>query len=370
MVRLYTRTHAIEILHDLQCTRSAEPNIFNHPAFLCPALENFASADCGIIFDESPQHHFLMPFRIGRAGLGLKKTISSWSNIYATQTTPLVSAQFAPDILEGVLKALANHEYALPDTLLLPEVNLNAPFAQALSVVAKKLTLPLVVIREEQRPVLASCATPEQYLATTIGKNHNREYRRLWRRLSETGHLRYHIASNKNEILRAFEDYMQLEAAGWKGKQGTAFLSKSKDTDFARKAIYNLAKQDLVRIHILSVNDRPVASLVVFYYQNQAWTWKTAYDENLKAFSPGVLLMIEVLKNHIEDAHLRITDSCAIPDHPVMSRLFHERENFGTIVLGLTDRSLGSVTTITRQLNRYDWLRQRIRSFKLRLPRP
>jgi hypothetical protein len=31
-----------------------------------------------------------------------------------------------------------------------------------------------------------------------------------------------------------------------------------------------------------------------------------------------------------------MTDSCAVPDHPVMSRLWTERRPIGTLVLGLT----------------------------------
>jgi hypothetical protein len=77
--------------------------------------------------------------------------------------------------------------------------------------------------------------------------------------------------------------------------------------------------------------------------------------------------MIEVLKNHLSNPVLRLTDSCAIPDHPVMSRLFHERASFGTIILGLTEQSQSSVNQITRQLNRYDRLRMMMRNIKARL---
>ncbi|MBL8583907.1 MAG: GNAT family N-acetyltransferase, partial [Rhizobiaceae bacterium] len=53
------------------------------------------------------------------------------------------------------------------------------------------------------------------------------------------------------------------------------------------------------------------------------------------------LLMIEVTKQHLDDPNIQMTDSCAVPDHPVMSRLWSERRPMGTIVLGLspdTDR--------------------------------
>ena len=47
-------------------------------------------------------------------------------------------------------------------------------------------------------------------------------------------------------------------------------------------------------------------------------------------FSPGTLLMIEVTKQHLDDPNIMTTDSCAVPDHPVMSRLWSERKPIGT----------------------------------------
>jgi hypothetical protein len=46
--------------------------------------------------------------------------------------------------------------------------------------------------------------------------------------------------------------------------------------------------------------------------------------------------MIEVTGQHLDDPNIMLTDSCAVPDHPVMSRLWSERRPMGTIVIGLT----------------------------------
>lgn len=367
MLHIYKKAEAIEYLQSAQIKDPAEQNIFNHPAFLSPALEYFGADNCGLIHFETAQSSLLMPFQVKKAGLGFRKTLCSWSNIYATQSTPLISDYAVTETFERFINALCAPEHRLPDTLLLPDVNLSGPFVKRVHEVALGMNLPLQIIRQEERPVLLSGPDPESYLTKAIGKNHLRDYRRLWRRLSETGTLNYRIVSDQTAVLEAFETFLALEAAGWKGKRGTAFLSKQRDADFACQAIRNLAEHNLVHIHTLMLDDRVMASLVVFIENDQAWTWKTAYDENLKAFSPGVLLMIEVLKNHLETPALRMTDSCAIPEHPVMSRLFHERQSFGTIILGLTDRSQASVDQITRQLNRYDRLRASLRTLSARV---
>src|SRR5690606_17341712 len=98
---------------------------------------------------------------------------------------------------------------------------------------------------------------------------------------------------------------------------------------FAREAVHRLAEQDLCRIHALTLDGKVIASLVVFVESACAYTWKTAYDESYAAFSPGTLLMIEVTKQHLDDPNIVLTDSCAVPDHPVMSRLWNERRPMG-----------------------------------------
>lgn len=367
MMQILQKAEALEHLKNLQIPSIAEANIFNHPDFLRPALAHFGSDDCAVLLNDDPETAFLMPFQLARAGLGFKKSLCGWSNIYATQSTPLIAARTLTDSLEAALAVLQQPERGLPDTLILPDINLGAAFAMALKELAQRKNLPLHIMRQEARPVLRNDSDAETYLTNAIGKNHRREYRRLWRRLSETGTLAYHIITDITAIKDAFDDFLSLEAAGWKGTRGTAFLSKLADADFARETVHALAERDLVRIHTLTLDNRLIASLVVFVQGDQAWTWKTAYDEALRAYSPGVLLMIEMLKNHLENPALRITDSCAIPDHPVMSRLFHERENFGTIILGLSAQSQQNVYKIARQLDRYDRLRSALRHIKSRL---
>ena len=46
--------------------------------------------------------------------------------------------------------------------------------------------------------------------------------------------------------------------------------------------------------------------------------------------------MIEVTKQHLDDPNIDVTDSCAVPDHPVMTRLWSERKPIGTLVIGMT----------------------------------
>ena len=136
---------------------------------------------------------------------------------------------------------------------------------------------------------------------------------------------------------------------------------------FAREAVHRLAEQDMCRIHALVLDGKPIASLIVFVESGCAYTWKTAYDENFSAFSPGTLLMIEVTGQHLDDPNITMTDSCAMPDHPVMSRLWSERRPMGTIVLGLTPDADRLARQAASQLHLYRETRNMARILRNRV---
>jgi hypothetical protein len=79
------------------------------------------------------------------------------------------------------------------------------------------------------------------------------------------------------------------------------------------------------RIARLDRGGRTIAAGVVLRAGSRAYYWKTAYDERLAEFSPGVQLTIEMSRSLGADAAIALTDSCAIPDHPMINRLWPGR---------------------------------------------
>ena len=106
--------------------------------------------------------------------------------------------------------------------------------------------------------------------------------------------------------------FLTLEASGWKGRERTCDGDGPPARAFAREAVNRLAERDMCRIHTLTLDDEPIASLVVFVEAGMAYTWKTAYDENYSTLSPGTLLMIEVTKQHLDDPNIMATDLPAL----------------------------------------------------------
>ena len=177
----------------------------------------------------------------------------------------------------------------------------------------------------------------------------------------------HHVARGPEDIRPAVEAYLSLEAAGWKGRAGTAMAVDRYQAAFAREAIDRLAEQDHCRIHSLTLDGTLIASLIVFVEAGIAYTWKTAYDEAYAAYSPGTLLMIEVTRQHLDDPNIDATDSCAVPDHPIMGRLWSGRKTLGTLVVGLTPDADRLTRQAASQLHLYRQTRNMARLISKRM---
>ncbi|RWM72368.1 MAG: GNAT family N-acetyltransferase [Mesorhizobium sp.] len=358
---------------DYLCTRTIEPNVFFNPRFLAPAMPRLEDREVrlAVIRDGNEYRNrlrLLVPFSVERPavplGVGVMRT---WSSPFGPIGTPLVDRDDPVGVIEDFFAMLSRPHLKLPKVLVLPDIRLDGPVASLLATVAETRGLTLVTTGKAERPMLESELDGEEYLKASLSSHHYREFRRLKRRLADLGRLEHLVARGPENIRHAIERFLTLEAAGWKGRERTAMAIDRYRAAFAREAVHRLAEQDLCRIHSMTLDDRTIASLIVFVEAGVAYTWKTAYDETLAAYSPGTLLMIEVTKQHLDDPNIMMTDSCAVPDHPVMSRLWTERRPIGTLVIGLTPDADRLARQAASQLHLYRETRNMARLLRNRM---
>jgi hypothetical protein len=251
--------------------------------------------------------------------------------------------------------------------LVLPDMHLDGAVAGMLRSFAASRDLTLIATDEVRRAFLESKLDGEEYLKASLRAHHFREFRRLKRRLGDEGALEYRVARQPDEIRAGVEAFLALEASGWKGRERTAMVSDRYQAAFAREAAHLLSQRDMCRVHLLLLDGRIIASLIVFVAQGIAYTWKTAYDESYSAWSPGTLLMIEATKTHLDDPNIQATDSCAAPDHIVMDRLWSERRRMGTLVLGVTPQADRAARQAAKQLHLYHETRNMARLLRERV---
>ncbi len=171
---------------------------------------------------------------------------------------------------------------------------------------------------------MASDALPADYLASTLSAKHRKDLRRQRRRLADCGDLAVERLGDAQDIAGWAQDYLALESAGWKGEAGTSLGDQGASRDFFIEAITGAASAGRLDRLALTLGGRRIAMLATFRTAPGAYSFKTAYDEQYAAFSPGMLLQIENLAT-LSDPAISWTDSCAAQGHPMIERIWSER---------------------------------------------
>ncbi|RWO72704.1 MAG: GNAT family N-acetyltransferase [Mesorhizobium sp.] len=372
---IYPASAGFDLVEELDylCARTVEPNVFFNPRFLAPAMPRLEDREVrlAVIRDGDEYRNrlrLLVPFSVERPVVPLGVPVMrTWSSPFGPLGTPLVDRDDPVGVVEDFFSMLSRPHLKLPKVFVLADVRLDGPVASLLATVAEARGLTLVTTGQIQRPALESELDGDDYLKASLRAHHYREFRRLKRRLGDLGKLEHVVARGPEDIRHAIEGFLSLEAAGWKGRERTAMAIDRFRAAFAREAVHRLAEQDMCRIHSLTLDGRTIACLIVFVEAGIAYTWKTAYDETLASYSPGTLLMIEVTRQHLDDPNIMMTDSCAVPDHPVMSRLWTERKPMGTLVIGLAPDADRLTRQAASQLHLYRETRNMARLLRNRM---
>ncbi|MCO6387190.1 GNAT family N-acetyltransferase [Aliihoeflea sp. 40Bstr573] len=373
---IYPASTGYDLVTELDhlAARAIDPNVFFNPRFLAPAMPRLEDREVRLAVmrderDKRSRLRLLVPFSVERPLLRLgPPAIRTWSSPFGPLGTPLVDRDDPQGIVADFLRLMAAPAQGLPKLIQFADIRADGIFAATLQSAAAELNLPITKVRERERPMLRSDLDGDAYLSATLQK-HYREYRRLERRLAEKGRIAYEVAETPEETRLAVETFLAIEASGWKGRAGTAMVIDRFRAAFVREAIAGLSERAMCRIHTLTVSGRPVASLVVFVESGIAYTWKTAFDEEFSGYSPGVLLMIEVTKRHLDDYNVTVTDSCAVPDHPVLARLWSERSTLATLIVGLEPKADRLVNAAALGIEREARLRDLLRRARLRVRR-
>jgi CelD/BcsL family acetyltransferase involved in cellulose biosynthesis len=309
--------------------RALAPNVFYEPAFALAAAPLFGG-DVGAVLvwsGTSPRRLLgFFPARIESRRYGVRlPVLVGWTHPFAPLGTPLVEPDAAEPVIAAWLAFLAGNA-ELPGLLLLPFVPEDGPFAAALAAILRRARMPAAAFNRHRRALLAPPKGERaNYLQRALSARRLKELRRLGRRLGEFGALMFAATADPPALDGAVEDFLTLEASGWKGAAGTAALADNAVCDFVRGALQALAREGKVVINRILVDGSAIAAAITLRSADCAWFWKIAYDERFARYSPGVLLTLALTENLLDDAALASADSCASADHPMIDHIWRER---------------------------------------------
>jgi CelD/BcsL family acetyltransferase involved in cellulose biosynthesis len=94
--------------------------------------------------------------------------------------------------------------------------------------------------------------------------------------------------------------------------------------------VADLARGGAASVHALHLDGKPVSTQIVLRAGPVAFTWKTAYDEAMHDFSPGMLLLEDYTKAFLADAQIARVDSCAFDESGFMAA-WSERQDIAQV---------------------------------------
>jgi CelD/BcsL family acetyltransferase involved in cellulose biosynthesis len=299
--------------------RAGDPNPFGESAFLASATRHVAPRGlAALCVWESSGRARLDALALIRPARTPFAIVDVWRSELAPLPALLVDAGKAIASLEAMVGWMARERPAAV-ALGLSNVDVNGAFAQGLRAIAAKDGLRLEASNVRQRAAL-DCGPGANFVATLDAKR-RKEWRRLRRRLEDRGNLEFSWSQEP----AAIEDFLALEASGWKGARGTAMTADANRAAFAREMLHTFASRGRLRIARLTLDRRTIAAGVVLLSGSRAYYWKTAFDENFGEFSPGVQLTLAMSRDLESDGKLSLADSCADANHPMIDRLWTAR---------------------------------------------
>ncbi|WP_417622721.1 GNAT family N-acetyltransferase [Parasphingorhabdus sp.] len=330
--------HLAEAWTDL-ARQASEPNIFYEQWFLRPGLTQFGQDPelrLFLLWAGEPGHSPLLGLLplgpVDRFGRLPARHVQNWMHHNCFLGTPLVRTGFEQIFWEELLTALDSSDW--PGFLHINGMTIGGPLDQALRAVCSDQKRCCDLVHSTARALLQSDLSSDAYHRATLRGKKRKEWRRLGKRLNEQGDVTFGQHLGAAGLDEWTDEFLRLEKAGWKGKNGSALDSSPETSAFFRQALAGAAAAGQLERRDIRLDGKPLAMLVNFLSPPGAFGFKTAFDEEYSRFSPGVLLQIENLK-FLDLRALQWIDSCASQDHPMIDSLWSDRRHIGRFSIEL-----------------------------------
>ncbi len=343
-----------------------EPNVFYESWSLLPALERLVPAAAQVaillVWQDKTHSQLLGLFPLIEERTYQKCPVCHWTNwlhLHCPLGTPLIHRDQVIPTLKALFEWL--HEDSNATVFSLHKLPLEGDFVKHLRVFAHTHGHLLDEQDTWERAILQAGQSAEDYIMGSQRKKKLKEYSRLRRRLEELGELEFQVLlpGHYNHLHQWVNEFLQLEERGWKGRDLTALSSKPDERQFAESLIHNAAERGQLMMLKMMLDGKVIAIKLNLLSATQgAYALKIAYDEQYAAYSPGVLLELENIYTVLDDTNLSWMDSCAIPNHPMINKLWNQRLKMVNLHIS-TNRPLSKTLMHTMRLlkNAYSYYR-------------
>ncbi len=129
-----------------------------------------------------------------------------------------------------------------------------------------------------------------------LNKKHRAAIRKGLERLTELGDVGVELATSPGDGDRDFDEALRLEAAAWKGQEGTALANDRTRRGFYLEFVRRASEQGWLRLYFLTVRDVRIAIKIAVQYANKWFFLKSGYDPHYAFYTPSHLLNEKLIR--------------------------------------------------------------------------
>jgi CelD/BcsL family acetyltransferase involved in cellulose biosynthesis len=289
-----------------------------------------------LVATQGGELRFLLPVS-GSTGLRQAPIagLRPWMHDYCFLGTPLLAADGDPDrVWAAVLGHLRRHR---PGPLLvIPLHPTQGPVAASLHRTALGAGIGVRRSPTASRGFVHRRPEPT-YAREWMSRKHLANQARRRRHLGKTlGAEVVTVDRAAGGVDAAVEQFLALEAQGWKGRSRTALSCRPGHDRFFREMCRGFAEQGRLMFLSLEAGPRVVAQNTALVAGEGLFGFKRAFDEEFARWSPGGLLDLDVLDWFHRSAGLAWLDTCSAPDDGPGSRAFGDRRPLCTLAVPLS----------------------------------
>jgi len=321
-----------------------EPNVFYEHWMLLPALEAFgAQKDISVVLvlihdpddaNAPAKLGGLFPLERVRNFRKLKvSALGLWQHIHCYVCTPLVRADAASECMVELFRWFRSGGAGAP-LMELACVSGDGPFHKMLVDLSNALGLLTwtteIFTRGLWRGDNGRSTDPESAISGDL----RRRLRRKEKRLSELGRVEHLVMHPGDDVARWIDEFLQIEASGWKGREGTALASSESGRRYFSQIATSAFRCGRLLMLGVNLDGRPIARRCAFLAGEGSFAFKTAYDEKFGDFSPGAMLEMDSIRQLQSLPGVRWMDSCAAADNFLVNRLSNDRKTIQSLAVG------------------------------------
>lgn len=342
--------------------RAVEPNPMNGPDFVVAAARNQRSGSGISLVLAEDRGRMVGAFPVRFTGQhGNVRWPMATTNVRRMTYlgTPLVAPEGGQEAISAMLAALARQRRGGSlggfRVLVVQWLGEGGPVAGWLRSAAAALGYPVTVYEEFEQPYLARRSQGDY--ASLLTSKHRKDYSRRARRLAE------HLGAELEVVNRAgdpgaVDDFIELEAAGYKREIQVAMATQPGEPEYFREMCQRLARRGRLHHLELRAGGRLIATQLSVEEGGLLFLIKVGHDDEFARYDPGVQLHLRAMEYFHHQTGASAIRVCTFAGNELLLRLYPQRAATSTLMIGLGGRVDNA---LVRSLPAARRLRQRVR---------